>query len=229
MQILKKIHWWLIDYMYMFLGYSRSAIYRSLPKNYNNENNEKGNIVLIPGLFTSWHFLKNIGDYFASSGYRIHIVPTISYNHRAISLEADELHQYLEEHGLINVKIIAHSKGGLVGKYYMENENILDHRVTKLIAIATPFSGSYLAGVSPLKAMKELSPDSQLISDLNKKNKNNINTVSIFPSHDNHVKHKNKSFLKGAKNIELETKGHHKILFEKELVEVLESELKFNF
>ena len=225
---LKKIYWWTDDYLHMFLGYVRSALYYQLPKSYQDEKNEKGNIVLIPGLFMRWHFLKDIGDYFAVRGYGIHIISNIFYNHQTITDEAKKLHEYLEKHDLTNVTIIAHSKGGLIAKHYMANENTSDHRVVKLIAIASPFSGSHLVKFSPLRAMRELHPNSASIKEVAAGNRVNYMIVSIFPEFDNHILHKNGSYLEGAKNISLNVKGHHKILFDKRLPKIIEGELESN-
>ncbi len=136
-----------------------------------------------------------------------------------------KIHRYLEKHNLSNIILIAHSKGGLIGKNYMEDENTSDNRVVKLIALATPFSGSYLAEKFLVSQIKELSPSQEVISRLSQKQKTHSQIISIFPVWDNHVFHKNKSYLEGAKNIEVDIPGHHRFLFSKEILKLIEREL----
>lgn len=161
----------------------------------------------------------------SKKGYRIHIVPDISYNKDTIEKEAQKIHTYLEKNDLENVIIIAHSKGGLIGKHYMQDDNTADNRVIRLIALATPFSGSYLAGRSPLVQMKELAPNQGVILKLDSQQKPNNQIVSIFPHWDNHVTHENKSYLKGAKNIKVNIPGHHRLLFDARVLKLIEQEL----
>ena len=226
MKFLKKIWWWLIDYLYMFWGHARPFINHGVPAAYSDDNDEKGDIVLIPGLMTRWLFLKDIGDYFAKRGYRVHVISNIFYNSRSIRREARELHEYLEEHNIENATVIAHSKGGLVAKHYMANENTADHRVTKLIAIASPFSGSHLTQWVPSRAFAELHPSSAAVAEVAAGTHVHDQVVSIFPLFDNHITHENGSYLEGAKNIALETHGHHKILFDSRLPKIIEQELQ---
>ena len=86
-----------------------------------------------------------------------------------------------------------------------------------MISIATPYSGSSLAKTIPFLPFRQLFPESPIIKDLKAHNEINNKIISISPIFDNHVWAKEGSFLEGAKNITINKKGHHKILFDKEL------------
>ncbi len=122
-----------------------------------------------------------------------------------------------------NVILITHSKGGIIGKYLLVHEN-QDNAIKGMVAIASPFSGTRLVDVLPVKLYRELSPESPIIKDLNAHKEVNNKIISIFPCFDNHVWSQKGSNLEGAKNIQIEVCGHTKILFTKILEEkVLES------
>ncbi len=71
----------------MFEGYLQALLHKKAPNHYSDTTKEK-NILLIPGLFTSWHFLQEIGNYFSRQGYQVHVVPEIGYNKNSIEQES---------------------------------------------------------------------------------------------------------------------------------------------
>ena len=61
----------------------------------------------------------------------------------------------LVEHGLTGVAIVAHSKGGIVGKHVMAlDDRGTGGRVDRLVAIASPFNGSAMARLAPNPAAR---------------------------------------------------------------------------
>ena len=64
-----------------------------------------------------------------------------------------------------DVAIVAHSKGGLVGKHVMALDD-RDGRVDRLVAIASPFNGSAMARLAPNPALRAFLPDDPVIAAL---------------------------------------------------------------
>ncbi|MGC9611194.1 MAG: hypothetical protein ABSE68_03200, partial [Minisyncoccia bacterium] len=103
------------------------------------------------------------------------------------------------------------------------NDNL---RIKRMIAIATPFGGSHLAHFIPHRAAKELTPESEIIHELNKEKDVNRFIVSIFGLLDNHVWPTSSCQLEGAKNIQVPVYGHHKILFSEETRDIILKEVE---
>lgn len=185
-------------------------------------------IILIPGISNKWGFLKKLGDSISRKGHPVYTVDKLEFNFFDISTSAKIVREIIDKNNLEKTVIIGHSKGGLIGKYFLVHEN-KDHKVKGLIAIATPFSGSRLANQIPKKAYKELAPESKVIQELNSHEEVGSKIVSIMPEFDNHVWHEKGSNLYGAINIKVSTKGHHKILFDKNVInKIIELIGKFN-
>lgn len=197
-------------------------------------------VILLPGLLEKWGFMKNLGDYLSRQGHPVHIVPQLGYNivdipsaaktvqfflrhllpgkKHSIPLlpeKAQLIRELIDRHALDRVVFVAHSKGGLIGKYYMVHHNH-DNRVKGLVAVATPFNGSKLAKLVPHDSFREMREGQKILHDLEVHKAVNQRIVSIFPKFDNHIWAKDASYLEGAENICLDTHGHHKVLFNKE-------------
>lgn len=213
---MKHLRHFIVDYGYLFRAHLRAFKGRKLPKAYVDKKNPKGTVLLIPGLFEHWLFLKDVGDFLHERGYQVHVVQEINTNREQIHKEAAKVHRYLEQHDLKQVVIIGHSKGGLIGLHYLLNHNT-NKRVRMLIAIATPFAGSTIGRYVPVKAIRELLPQGEHITALADTKAVSMNIVSVYPEYDNHIWHPDGSYLKGARNIVLPVQGHHRILFSREL------------
>ncbi len=237
---------WLVDSFHLARGGITMAIHRNPPKHYLGYVVEgKVPVILIPGILGKWGIMKYLGDRISLEGHPVYIVPRLGHNLYSIpasaqklkaivrrifrnpeqpphdvSLGAHHVRKFIEEQNIKGAVIVAHSKGGLIGKYFLEHDNY-DHRVIGMIAVATPFSGSTMAKLIPHKAFEELKTDSKIIHDLLEHTEINKKIVSIFPEYDNYVRADRGSFLKGAKNIEVPIRGHHTILFDKEVVEMV--------
>jgi triacylglycerol lipase len=185
----------------------------------------KSPIILIPGLYTKWQFLKAIADPISLKGHPVYVVENLGYNTRAIDDSARLVREFVDEKNLHDVTIIAHSKGGLIAEYFLTYNN-QDGRVVKVIAIATPFLGSNVVKYLPGKAYKELHPESEMIKKLNSENDINNKIVSIYGEYDNHVWPTGNCRLEGAKNIQVNIYGHHKILFSKQVREIVLEEVE---
>lgn len=224
---MKNIGAWLIDYAYMIKGGIGMYAHRNPPKHYlGYVLEDKNPVILIPGVFWRWGFLKQLGDRISLQGHPVYIVQKLGNNLKTISDSAALVREIIDENNLRNVVLIAHSKGGIIGKYLMVHLNS-DQKVKGMISVATPYSGSLMSKLLPIRAVKgELNVDSSVIRDLSSHKDVNPKIISISPVFDNHVWSKEGSFLKGAKNITVNVKGHHKIVFSKEVEDLTFQYLK---
>lgn len=229
MNIFKKIKSWAIDYKYMIHGALMSVIYKRPPKHYLEYiKEEKIPVVLIPGILGKWSFMKKLGDKISLEGHPVYIIEELGYNIKEIPESSNKLKNIITHikntTNSEKVVLVAHSKGGLIGKYYLINNN-QDNIVQKMITIATPFSGSSLAKIIPHKSFKELLPESLVIKEMKNNTDVNEKIISIIPEYDNHVWSSSGSYLEKAKNIILEVHGHHKVIFDDKTIDIILQEL----
>jgi triacylglycerol lipase len=120
--------------------------------------------------------------------------------------------------------IVGHSKGGLIGSYYIKFLNGA-RRVKTFITMGTPYNGSlwsYLTFIPPVsavcKSLKQLKPDSAFIKKLrNTPFPKHIKVFSIYSKGDNAC-HFPTSVLKEAphvKNVEVFGMSHSELLIKK--------------
>ncbi len=215
----------------MVQGAFGGLVYINPPKHYKEFVIEgRVPVILISGVLSRWSFLKNLGDKISKDGHAVFVIKQLKYNLFSIPKSAEIVHAAVEEikkemPEFRKAVIVAHSKGGLIGKYFLVHFN-KGGEVSKMISIATPYSGSAMAALLPLDPIKELHHDSALIKDLQSHKSVNHLVTSLVPEYDNHVWSESKSFLEGAHNIEVPVRGHHKIVYDKSVQELILSELK---
>lgn len=217
---MKKIIYWIIDYCYLLYGILLMFIHKNPPSHFLDfVVKGKVPIILIPGISNKWGFLKHLGDSISHKGHPVYIANKLELNFFDIPTSAKIVRSIIDKNNLEKVIIIGHSKGGIVGKYLLVHENN-DDKIIRLIAIAAPFSGTNIVNHLPYKSFKELSPKSRIIKELNSNSNSKVNSkiVSIMPEFDNHVWQEKGSYLEGALNIKVSIKGHHKIVFDKDVI-----------
>jgi triacylglycerol lipase len=215
---MNKLNAWVKDYAHLFSAGSVMYFTHTPPKHYlENTVDGKVPVIILPGIFGRWAFLKPLADHISLLGHPVYIVPKLGNNIGSIPSSAKLVREVIEENNLKNVIIVAHSKGGLISKYLLVNEDP-NKRVKGLIAIATPFHGSSIGKLIPHYSIAELNTDSEIIHYLENSSEVNNKIVSIIPSYDNHVWHEKGSFLDGAlQNIKVDVAGHHLILNDKKV------------
>jgi triacylglycerol esterase/lipase EstA (alpha/beta hydrolase family) len=176
-------------------------------------------VLLLPGVYETWHFLEAIGIRLNALGHPVHVVPTFGRNRGPIAQMAELAGDYLEGVDLRDVAIVAHSKGGLIGKTLMLAD---EHgaRVSRMVAVNTPFSGSDYAHLIPIRTLREFVPTHDTIVALANSADVNRHITSIFSSWDPIIP--NGSVLDGATNIELPVSGHFRILDRPDLLTAIE-------
>jgi len=168
-------------------------------------------VVILPGIYESWHYLRPVAERLNELGHPVHVIPALGLNRAPIPATAARVHAYLVDHELAGVAIVAHSKGGIVGKHLMALDD-REGRVDRLIAIASPFGGSAMARIAPNPALRAFLPTDPVIAGLAAERAVNARITSIYPSFDPHIP--DGSALEGARNVEVPVVGHFRILLQ---------------
>jgi pimeloyl-ACP methyl ester carboxylesterase len=163
-------------------------------------------VVLIPGVYETWHFMKPVAARLAKAGHPVHFVAELGRNAATIPDAAATVEAYIDAHDLHHVVLVGHSKGGLIGKQVM----LADERVDKLVALATPFSGSSYSRYMLTKPLRAFIPTAEPLASLAANVEANARITSIYPVFDGHIPEG--SHLEGATNIQVPVLGHFRIL-----------------
>ena len=166
-------------------------------------------VLMIPGVYEPWRYLLTIGSRLHSLGHPVHVLPDLGYNVNPIADTAATAQRYLDELDLRDVAIVGHSKGGIVGKHMMAFDD-LDHRITTLVAISSPFSGSGRAKYIPVRTLKPFLPGDPLLGSLAANLELNSRITSICTAVDQVIPESSR--LEGATNIEIPIVGHFRLL-----------------
>ncbi len=176
-------------------------------------------VLLLPGVYETWQFLRPVADRLNQRGHPIHVLAALGYNRLTISDSALLAQHYLEEHGLTGIVIVAHSKGGLIAKRMMTADDG-GQRITRVIAINTPFGGSRFARFAPTGALRAFSPFDETLMTLAANLDANSRITSIYSRVDPLIP--GGSTLQGARNIQLPLVGHFRPLASPKLFAAVE-------
>lgn len=218
---------WIIDYLHMARGGVSMFVHSKPPKHYLGYTlPDKCPVILIPGIFGKWAFLKHLGDKISLSGHPVYVALELGYNIKDIPTSASIVRKIIDTNNIKNCVVVAHSKGGLIGKYLLTYLNS-DNRIKGMVSIATPYSGSAIVKLlPPIKWLRDFTTTSEMLRELASHKEVNSKIVSISPEFDNHVWTKEGSYLEGAENIKVNEKGHHKIVYNPEVEKIILSSLK---
>jgi pimeloyl-ACP methyl ester carboxylesterase len=172
---------------------------------------EKRPVVILPGVYETWHFLRRVGEALNRGGHPVHVIESLGFNRAPIPASAALVARELVDRDLRGVAIVAHSKGGLIGKHLMSNDDP-DGRVDRLIAVATPFGGSGMARLVPGRTLRAFLPGDAVIRALTDARGANARVTSIYPRFDPNIPEGSR--LEGATNVEIPVVGHFRILTE---------------
>jgi hypothetical protein len=221
---------WGLDYVYAGAQQARSLVHRRRPQNFTHGDPALPAIVLLPGVYETWLFLEPVARRLHASGYRVFTVPELTFNRmpipRSAEIVASTLHRLYTEHGAREFVIVAHSKGGLIGKRLMLDQVDAEPAsvgIRGLVAIATPFSGSQYARFLPSRTLRAFSPRDSIVRALLEQHQVNERIVSIYADFDPHIP--GGSALAGARNIALPVSGHFRILQSQLLIDAVEREV----
>ena len=202
-----NLYYWALDYAYVTYWQLRGLVCRCNAANYVQSGSTKDPVLIIPGVYESWQFMKPVAGILYAQGYSVHVVESLGYNTGSVEEMAERVQEYVRKNQIEHYSIVAHSKGGLIAKYLL---GVDGQAITNVIAINTPFSGSVYARLFPFKSLRLFLPTSALIMLLAQDIESNKKIISIYSRFDPHIP--GSSFLDGAENVLLDTGGHFRIL-----------------
>ena len=214
--------WWL-DYVYVTWWQARHVLGR-----FDAERFHRGSlqpVLLLPGVYETWQFLRPIAGHLNELGHPVHVVRELGYNRATIPDAAALAQRYLETHDLRSVIIVAHSKGGLIGKHMM----VLDdagRRIDRMVAVATPFSGSVYARYFPNRSIRAFLPSEPTLAMLGANAEANSRITSVFGEFDPHIPAGSR--LEGATNVRLPVLGHFRLLSDRRVIAEVEAAVSGN-
>jgi len=213
---LRVAGWWALDYVYAVGRQLRSAVSRVSPDEFLSGTGRP--VLIIPGIFEDWRFMLPLIRTLHDAGHPVHVVTVLQRNRLAVPKAAELIAGYLRDRDLTDVLIVAHSKGGLIGKFAMMALDP-ERRLVRMVAVASPFSGSRYAGFMLLPSLRALSPRSAVTLQLSREQRVNERITSIYGLFDPHIPEG--SVLPGARNIQLDTGGHFRILAHEETLKTV--------
>lgn len=207
----RRLVWRIRDYWYVGVRQAQGLLDRGGAGDYQEPTKPRQPaIVLLPGVYESWTFLRPLARALWLHGHPVHVLPRMGYNRGPVPAAAALLGDYLSHEGLDQVVLVAHSKGGLIGKLAMMRHDP-GRRIRGMVAVATPFAGSAYARWVPLPAVRAFVPTDVTLVELAAERAANARIVSVYPRFDPHIPAG--SALGGAAaNIELDVPGHFRVL-----------------
>lgn len=196
-----------LDYRYVWWVHLVPRSGRVVPRRYRDGDREP--VLLLPGVYETWRFLRPVADRLNDLGHPIVVVPGLGHNRRPIAATAEVAQRILDAHDLRDVVVLAHSKGGLVGKTMMVSTDT-DRRIARMVTVNSPFSGSRWATVLPVRALRPFSPRDADLLRLAEQREANRTITSMASRFDAHVTEG--SVLPGAVNLEFPVDGHFRPL-----------------
>jgi triacylglycerol lipase len=217
--LLRRAVWWVQDYAYVAWWQLVGAVHRGGAERYTQpEDPRSPAVVLIPGVYESWQFMRPLAALLHRHGHPVHVVAKLGYNRGTIAAMAELVAAHLVEQGLTDVVVVGHSKGGLIGKYVMLHHDP-DGRIRAMVAIGTPFAGSPYARWIPLAAVRAFVPTDVTLAALTAELVVNSRITSVSGPFDPHIP--GGSDLEGATNVHVATPGHFRILADPDLDRII--------
>lgn len=213
---LRAARWWVQDYLYAAGRQLGSAVSRTRPVDFLSGTGRP--VVVIPGIYEDWRFVLPLVKRLHEAGHPVHVVTVLQRNRLAVPQAAELIAGYLRDRNLKDVMIVAHSKGGLIGKYVMMCLDP-DGRISGMVAVCSPFSGSRYAAFMLLPSLRAFSPRNAVTVQLSREERVNERITSVYGIFDPHIPEG--SVLPGARNIRLDTAGHFRILAHEDTIRTI--------
>ena len=196
------------DYEFVTRSHLRSLLTdASVPKRYREGH--LAPILLLPGVYESWRLLRWFADALNDAGHPVVVVPGLAHNRRPIADTALTAQAILDAHDLRGVVILAHSKGGIIGKTMMLDTD-RGGRIDRMVAVNSPFSGSRMARFVPTSGFRPFLPSDPALARLSGLVDVNARITSVYADFDGHVPEG--SHLPGARNVRVPIDGHFQLL-----------------
>ncbi|SEN70377.1 alpha/beta hydrolase [Cryobacterium sp. TMT1-3] len=211
---------WAQDYAYAAERQLRAFTSRPSPRGF--QTGTACPVVIIPGVYETWKFLQPLITRVHDAGHPVYVVDRLSWNLASVPDAARHVADLIAAERLEDVVVLAHSKGGLIGKYVMVGLDA-DSRIAGMIAVAAPFSGSAYARYMLSPSLRAFAAGNEHITGLNTNTETNRRITSIFARFDPHIPEG--SALAGATNIEIDTGGHFRLLADARVADAVLSAL----
>lgn len=169
-------------------------------------------VVILPGVLEPWRYLLPLGRFLADEGHPVHYVRGLGFNLKDLASSAKEVLSLFDELGLANAVLVAHSKGGLIGKSVLASP-ALEGRARGMVSLSTPYAGSGLGGPLQRLPLVSRTPFGMFISgnpvllSLAEERDVNEHIISLAPRWDQ-VTAPSSSHLPGARNLAVPASGH---------------------
>ena len=243
---LRRALWWAADYAYatrrqlavLALPWTFGRP-RRVPRRWREGTAGLPEIVLLPGVYEHWTFLRPLGDALAAAGHTVTVVHGLGVNRRGIAATADRLGDVLSRRPApaAGRVFVAHSKGGLIAKHLLVTSGAAAAAASEaavggdaaeaaasatpptggapmgllgLVAVATPFGGARRARLFIDPSIRAFLPGDDTIVMLGRETSINGRIVSVFGPYDAHIPEG--SALEGATNVAVPTPGHFRVL-----------------
>jgi triacylglycerol lipase len=210
------LSWWAQDYAYAAYWQVRATLRPGRRESYESGTGRP--VVVIPGVWEPWGFLGPVIEALHDAGHPVRVIPALGRNGRPVPDAARTVAGFLEDHDLRDVVIVAHSKGGLIGKYVM-GEHDPDDRITAMVAICTPFAGSDYARYMAMRTLRAFSPSDPTTVMLQANLETNARITTIAGVFDPHIPAI--VGLEGATNITIQDGGHFRLLDRPEVIDIV--------
>ncbi|WP_145952859.1 esterase/lipase family protein [Tessaracoccus aquimaris] len=168
-------------------------------------------VVVLPGILENPRYLSPFTTWLAAAGHPVTTVASLGWNVSGLATSVDRVFDEVGGMGLRDAVLVAHSKGGLIGKAMLRDPRS-QGMLIGMVAVATPFSGSVLWERAQATAAVRRSPlglfhpASAELAGLAVDGSVNARIVSLQPSFDQVVP--KGSHLEGAVNEMLPVGGH---------------------
>jgi len=216
--MIARLWFWALDYWYVSLGQLRHLVSHGIPPAF--DHGEKLPVLLLPGVYETWQFLRPVAKRLNAAGHPIFVVRELGYNRASVKDSADVAQRFIEQHNLRGVILVAHSKGGLIGKHMMLFNDEAG-RIDTLVAIATPFGGSIYARYFLNRAIRAFAPNEPTLVMLAANADANSRITSIFGEFDPHIPAGSR--LEGATNISIKVSGHFRLLSDERVLQAVQA------
>ncbi|ACQ81418.1 putative lipase transmembrane protein [Beutenbergia cavernae DSM 12333] len=190
-------------------------------------------VVLLPGVYETWHVMAPLAWALHDAGHPVHVVPSLGRSGAPIEALAPLAAAALARADLRDVVLVAHSKGGLVGKSLMVAEaagaaadrgqeaaaaaqvarpasDVPVPRIRGLVTVATPWAGSRYAPWIPMRAVRALGPRAAALVALGAEVHVDSRIVAVRPSWDPHIPDPHPPAA--ARDVVVDATGHFRIL-----------------
>jgi triacylglycerol lipase len=207
-----------MDRLYQLRQQARNVTRREEPSE-RYPGGDRAPVLLLPGVYETWAYLRPVADRLHELGHPIHTLPDLGHNRGPIAASARRGQAYLERRDLDGVILVGHSKGGIIGKHMMVTDDT-SGRIDQLIAVNSPFDGSSLARFAPNAALRAFHPRNELLLALAAELEANGRITSVYSRLDPIIP--GGSRLEGARNVELSMVGHFRPLGSPQLLTIVE-------